>query len=201
VKLASLSLVLFSLVTASAAEAAGALEIIPSVGLGKPSGTGSSSFDVGVGLGLSVGGRLHPNFSLAGQASYDGMSPDVPEATSAGVDVSGYMLQFRVVPAFHFTQDTLDFSVGPTLGLFYMNLTAEAGGQSASASVRGYQLGLLTSLLFQVHPTMSIGPYFSYGRLLASKACQEAPGSSEQCDSDPDNDDEGFWSLGVAAKF
>jgi hypothetical protein len=94
-----------------------------------------------------------------------------------------------------------DFSIGPTLGLFFINLTAEGGGQSATASVRGYQLGFLTSVFFEVHPSVSIGPYFSYGRLLATRACNEEPGISEQCDNDPDNDDEGFWSMGVAAKF
>ena len=200
-KAVSLSLVLFSLATASAAQAAGALEIIPTLGLGKPSGNGSSNFDPAVGLGLSVGGRLHANFSLAGQANYDMVSPDLPGASEAGVDVSAYMLQFRVFPAFHLTQGTVDFALGPTLGLFFLNVSAEGGGQTATASVRGYQLGFLTSVLFQVHPVVSIGPYFSYGRLIASEACEKDPGASEVCDSSPDNDDEGFWSLGVAAKF
>jgi hypothetical protein len=56
-------------------------------------------------------------------------------------------------------------------------------------------------VFFEDHPSVSIGPYFSYGRLMATRACQEEPGTSEQCDNDPDNDDEGLWSMGLAAKF
>lgn len=197
-KTISLSLLLLSLATASAAEA-GTLEITPTLGLGKLSGNGSDSWNLGVGAGVAVGGRLHQNFSLAGQISYDGLSPDVP--ASAGVDVSAYMLQLRVIPAFHFGQGPMDFSIAPTLGLFFLSLSAEAGGQSASASVRGYQLGAVAALLYAIHPSVSLGPYFSYARLWATKACEQMPGSSEQCNGDPKNDDEGFWSLGVAAKF
>jgi len=197
-RLASLSLALFSLAVGSAAQA-GTLEITPTLGLGKLAGNGSSDWDLGVGLGVAVGGRLHPNFSLAGQASYEGMNADVP--SGADVDVSAYMLQFRLVPAFHFEQGSLDFSIGPTLGLFFLNLSAESGGQEASGSIRGYQLGAITSLLFAINPSVSIGPYFSYARLWASETCEEAPGGSEQCNGDPKNDDEGFWSLGLAAKF
>jgi hypothetical protein len=198
VKIATLSVVLsFSLASGAAAQA-GTLEVTPTLGLGKLSGNGSEAWDLGVGLGVAVGARLAPNFSLAGQASYEGLSPDVP--AGAGVDVSAYMLQFRVVPAFHVVKDNLDFSFAPTLGMFFVNLSAEAGGQSASGSVRGYQLGAMTSLLFAINPNVSLGPYFSYARLWATQTCEES-GGSEQCDGDPENDDEGFWSVGLALKF
>jgi hypothetical protein len=191
------------LVVAPAARAQPQLELMPALGFGKATGTGSDGIDVGPGLLLSAGARMHPMASLRGQVTID--RPSLDEGGAVGVDTSLWMFRAEIVPAFHLGNQKLDFGAGPAAGFFYMRLGAEVnsplGRMEASASVRGLTLGLQTWLMIRVNPQLSVGPVFSYGRLWASKVCSQESGSPSECDSDPDNDDEGYWNLWLGVLF
>jgi hypothetical protein len=180
------------------APAAGQVEITPALGLGKFSGEGSDGFNAGPELGVSVAGRLHPQFSLAALLVYDRLSvEDVPSFA----DVSAWMVGVQLIPAFHFIQGALDVSLGPTLGLFRFSITADIPGNlDPAVTVRGFQVGGRIAAMLAVNPRVSVGPYFSYARMFATNACAEM-GGVEDCNDDPDSDDEGFWSLGFGVRF
>jgi hypothetical protein len=184
------TLALLLSLTAPAA-AMGNFELIPSIGMGKPTGNGFERFELALGLGLAAGARVSPNLSVGAQFGYQTMSA---ENQPSEVDIS--MLRLQVVPAFHYVQDALDFSVGPTLGFFFM----DASAPGASVSVTGLDLGLTASLMFAVSPQVSLGPIISYSRLFATEACAEM-GGSEACDDDPENDDEGMFTVMFGVRF
>ena len=183
---------------AAPASAAGPLEITPTLGLGKPSGEGSEAFDAGPEIGVSVAGRLHPQFSLAAHLVYDRLSIEDPPAV---VDISAWMIGIQVIPSFHFINGALDVSIGPTLGLFRLSISADGPGNfDTSGTGRGFQVGGRAVVMLAVSPTVSLGPYFSYARMWATNECVTT-GGMETCDDDPNNDDEGFWSLGFGVRF
>jgi hypothetical protein len=185
-----LSVVLLSAIPARAAE----LEVMPMIGIGNLTGSDSEQFSAGAGFGLAVGGRFSPNFSLAGQLGYQVLSPDTD------LDVSFDMVRVQVVPALHFSDPRIDFSIGPTLGMFFMDASTSVFGQTHSASAHGLELGITSALLFAVGAKVSLGPYLSWARLWATETCQQS-NSSEVCDSNPRNNDEGFWTLGFGVRF
>ena len=168
------------------------------IGLGSPTGNGSDAFDPGLVLGLSLGARLSPLLSLEALLEYDRLNPD---GGSSGFDVTAYVARIVVSPSFHFVRDNVDLSVGPTLGLFLLSSSFDSPFGEASASVRGTQLGARIMAMFGVSPSFSIGPLFAYERMWASKFCLEDVGENEICDGSPENDDEGFWRLALAARF
>jgi hypothetical protein len=193
------ALLCFVLLTApgAAAMAAGPLEVTPMVGIGKPSGEGSDNFSPGLRLGLSAGARLHPNISVHGMLGYDRLNPDdVPSSA----DISVYMAGVQGAALFHVIADRIDLALGPAVGLFYLHLSAQGLAAGGSASVRGYDLGLYATMLIAVNESLAVGPYFSFMRMWATKAC-ETLGPQETCDDSPENDDEGFWSLGLGVRF
>jgi hypothetical protein len=182
----------------AAGTAKAAVEVMPTLGIGKPTGNGSDSFDYGLHGGVSVGGRLVPMLSLHGQLKLDWLSPDSPP----GGESSGYMAALQVAPLFHIATPKIDFVVGPTLGFFFMSLSTEALNIEATADARGIQLGFQAALLITVSPTAAIGPFLDFSRQWATRLCTNlAGGSTEVCDDSPENDDEGFLRFGVAAWF
>lgn len=190
------------LATTSAARAEPQLEVMPGLGLGKATGEDSDEIELGPGLFVAVGARMHPRASLRGQLSVD--RPGIDDGGS-GIDVSFWMFRAEVVPAFHFGNEKVDVGVGPALGLFYMRASAEVssplGNAEASVSARGFTLGVQTWLMARVSPEVSLGPVFSYGRLWATKACFEEANLPETCDDSPDNDDQGYLNLSLGLLF
>ena len=189
------------LLAAPAAHAQPQLELMPALGLGQPMGRGSDTMDVGPGVMVSVGARMHPMASLRGQLTVDrpGVDSELP-----GVDASLWMFRGEIVPAFHLGNEKIDVGVGPAAGFFYMRTDVEGSTPvapvEATGMARGFTLGLQTWLMVRVNPQLSVGPVFSYGRLWASKVCFKEQGGPEMCD-EPDNDDEGYWNLWLGVLF
>lgn len=186
--------------TPGRARADGSFEIIPQLGIGEPTGKGSSGYGPGLGLAVALGERITPLFSLHGELGYDWLNfSDVP----AGIDISGHVLHLLAAPAFHAASGQADLSLGPTLGFFQISndLKASQLSSQASATAHGWQLGVRIMVLIAFNPSTSVGPYFSFARLWASKVCVASNGAAEICDDSPSNNDEGFWNLGIAARF
>jgi hypothetical protein len=189
-------LVLFAV--SPSAQAFEMVEVTPTLGLGKPTGDGSSHFDASVGFGVGAAYRPLPQLALGGQLSLDTLSLD---KNSGGGDASLYMMRALLTPALHFGSGPIDFALGPTFGFFYMHESVSSMGAGFTASGRGYQLGFATSILYAINPAVAIGPYLSWSRLWVTRSC-ESIGSHETCDGSPDNSGSpGFLSAGIAARF
>jgi hypothetical protein len=190
------------LLAATSAQGQPQLEVMPALGVGKPTGSGSDEMDVGPGLLLSAGARMHPLASLRGQLTVDrpGMDTNAP-----GVEASVWFFRAEIVPAFHLGNERLDFGVGPAAGLFYLRTGLEAntpiGRFEAKGMARGFTLGVQSWLMVRLNPQLSVGPLVSYGRLWATKVCFQEAGGPEMCIDDPENDDEGYWNLWLGVLF
>src|SRR5215213_6090086 len=110
------ALTLLSSFIATAAAAA-PVELSGSLGMGKPAGDGADEFSLDVGGAVAVGARFHPNFSLCGRLSADRLGPEDPPLGEASM----WMGRLQVQPAGHVLQDRIDFSLGPTFGLYYLS--------------------------------------------------------------------------------
>jgi len=180
-----------------AAHASDGFEIMPSVGIGQPTGDGSDGYSPAFHLGLSLGGRFDPRFSLHGQFAYDRLGVD----NYRGASLNGYVARLLVVPSLHLVQDRFDVALGPVLGLYAISTRSEGLGVQVKGSFRGRQLGVESMVLYTLNRYMALGPVVSYARMWLTNACLQVTGLAESCDGDPASADHGFWNVGVAARF
>jgi hypothetical protein len=173
------------------------LELSAGLGLGKPTGDGADEFGPDVGGAISVGTRVHPNFGVHLRLALDRLGADDPPVG----EISLWMARLQLEPAAHVVQGAVDFSLGPTLGLFYQSGEFDSPGPADSeGSARGFSFGARVNLQFRANAGLAIGPYFAYDRLFPTEACFKFGTMAEVCDDDPD-DDQGFWQIGLAATF
>ena len=185
------------LLSSAAAVQANQLEVSPSLAMGKPAGDGSENFGLDVGAAAALGARLHPNFSMNLRVAFDRLAPDDPPL----VDASMWMARLQLNPAAHVVQERVDFSLGPTFGVFYQSVDVDVPGPTdAEGSARGFVLGALVTLMFRANADFAVGPFFAYDRLFPTNSCVTVGSMPEQCEDDPD-DDAGFWQIGVSARF
>jgi hypothetical protein len=191
-----LPLLLAAGMTAQAGPAAAMVEVMPLVGVGELTDADGESYDAGLVVGLNLGARVSPLLSLQAQVEYDRLNID----QSIRVDEEGHVMRLVLSPAFHIVRDKIDLSLGPTFGLWRFSTNFNVANQEGSFTMRGTELGVRMSLLVAATPLVSVGPTFGYSRMWTSKACLTAIGT-ENCNTDPDRDDDGFWSLAFAARF
>jgi hypothetical protein len=174
-----------------------AVDITPMLGVGQPAGTWGDNYNLGVGVGVAVSGRLHPQFSLGGQVAYEGMNPKAPAPV---IESSAYMIRLQVIPAFHLVRGRLDLALGPTVGLFRFKGSASLDGPvHFSETVEGAEVGAIAEAMFHVTPSVALGPYLSYARLWAWEHCM-ASGSQRDC-GNVSNDGQAFWDIGLGVRF
>ncbi|ABS24789.1 outer membrane beta-barrel protein [Anaeromyxobacter sp. Fw109-5] len=118
---------------------------------------------------LDAGYKLTPKLSLGGYASYGfGQSGDEFDAYCDGADCSTRVVRVGVQGLYTFDAiGRLQPFAGVGAGYEWGSLTAEAGGQEATLSYRGFELLNLTAGAdYAVSPQFAIGPYlgFSVGR-------------------------------------
>ncbi|HEY0714703.1 MAG TPA: hypothetical protein VGF45_18625 [Polyangia bacterium] len=178
------------------ATAAAQIEVMPLIGVGELTDAAGESYDAGLVVGLSVGARLSTLVSIQAQGEYDRLNID----NSIRVDEEGHVARLALSPAFHLVRDKIDLSLGPTFGVWRFSTNFQVANQEGSFTMRGTELGVRASMLFGASPLVSVGPTFGYVRMWTSKTCLKAIGS-ETCNTDPDRDDDGFWSLAFAARF
>jgi hypothetical protein len=191
------------------ARAAPGIDVMPAVSIGQPTvsddgGVFGDMFDPGPGLSLSLGARLHPMFSLDLQLGYD--KPGTDDPAPGLVTLSAHVLQGQLVPAFHVASDGLDFSMGPSLGLFYLRVNADArvpmaDDEAGHIGLRGFTLGVRAALMVRVAPSLSLGPLLSFEKLWVTRGCVSTEGAS-YCVDDPEDDVvDGYWNVGLALLF
>jgi hypothetical protein len=189
------SAALFVAVIARAAPAAAA-EVVPLIGINKPTGRNGGDYDPGLHLGLSLGGRVSDIVSLHGQFNLHFLNP---ENEADGWDSLGFSLLFA--PLFHVQAGRqAELVLGPTLGVFRYQVEGDLFGQPAGGRATGLQLGLFTAVLFPLRGGSSVGPVLTFARLWADEVCAEI-GSARFCDEDPDNEDDGILTLGAGFWF
>jgi hypothetical protein len=195
-----------ALVLAAPARATAEVEVMPGIGVGHPTTSGDDAFDdafdPGPGLSLSLGARLHPMFSLDLGLGYDQPGMDSPTPL---LSLSAHLLRAQIVPAFRLTSGKLDFSLGPSLGLFYLRVSGEsrapiANDDEGHLGLRGFTLGVRAALMIRVASALSLGPLVSFQKLSVTRACASMDGDSV-CDDDPDDLVDGYWNIGVALLF
>jgi hypothetical protein len=173
------------------------LELSAGVGLGKPTGEAADAFSPDVGGTMSIGTRLHPNFGVHLRLGFDRLGADDPPVG----ETSMWMVRLQLEPAAHVIQGPIDFSLGPTLGLFYQSGEFDSPGPAdGEGFARGFSFGARVNLMFRATAGLAIGPYFAYDRLYATKSCVDFATAVEVCNDDPD-DDQGFWQIGLGATF
>jgi hypothetical protein len=196
-KVLAVALLSAAVLCATGVARANQLEVSAGLGLGKPTGDASDEFGPDVGGALSIGARFHPNFGLHFRLALDRLGPDAPPA----IDASMWMGRLQVEPAAHVVQGRVDFSLGPTFGLFYQSGEFDGPGPvDSEGNSRGFTFGARVNLMFQASPDIALGPYFAYDRLFATKSCITLGTMAEVCDDDPD-EDVGFWQIGLGATF
>ncbi|HEY0709406.1 MAG TPA: hypothetical protein VGG33_21530 [Polyangia bacterium] len=179
------------------ATAAAQVEVMPIVGIGELTDANEQTYDAGLVVGLGVGARVSELLSLQMHLEYDRLNID----ESIREDAAGHVLHLALSPAFHIVRDKFDLSLGPTFGIWRFSTNFEVGNQDGSFTMRGTEVGLRASFLIAASPLISMGPSFGYSRMWTSKVCLKAGDVIETCDTDPDRDDDGFWSLAFAARF
>ena len=173
-------------------------EVVPIVAISKLSGEGSDILSPGPLVGLSIGVRIDPLFSLHFETDYSRLNFDSPP----GYEASGHKIDIQLVPSFHLVLGAYDISLGPTLGLFWLSADAHSLVRTASTSARGRHLGGRLLIVVAVTKEISVGPIASYARAWESRVCLTENGGTERCNEHPEgSDNEGFWSAGLAARF
>lgn len=148
-------------------------------------GAGAPDDQVGVRAGIIVGRRLAPNWSLAGQATFDLLEFKVAGAVDA------FLFRADLAPFFHWGGPRAELLLGPLLGGWYyraeatpyglneprhgessrgLTYGANVGGLLSSSS--GFRGGLLVSLTF--HRGLDLCPTLAY----ASFSCNPDPSRS-----------------------
>jgi hypothetical protein len=173
-------------------------EVVPIIAICKPSGEDTDILSPGPLVGLSVGVRVNPLFSLHVETDYSRLNFDSPPE----FETSGHKTDVQLVPAFHVIFGAYDISLGPTLGLFWMSAETHNLVQSTSISSRGRHFGGRLLIAVAVTKRISVGPIASYARMWESRVCLTQNGGAEGCNEHPrGSDNAGFWSAGLAAQF
>ncbi|MEZ4437367.1 MAG: outer membrane beta-barrel protein [bacterium] len=163
---------------------ASAVEIIPMLGIADfENEDGDADYESGLALGVSIGGRLAPIFSLHGQLHYH-------RFTDSTDDADGNIVSLQLAPLFHLVDNrTLDLMVGPVFGFTRQSVVFDGGVlDDYEASVTGPLVGLHAGLYFRLNETLSLGPTFQYSKIYASEACVEFNGDRECREVDDDVD-------------
>jgi hypothetical protein len=152
---------------------------LPYVGFHTFAGDSGMYYRPGATLGVLLGGRLSPNFSLNGEMRIDILNfRDVP--SSETWDASEYDL--GASPLFHVQFPGGEFLIGPKISYFEHQITFKdsSGFQTGRSTWHGWSTGFNTGFFFPVSRFMSLGGFFSYTWRNPTSVCSN---DSSDCQS------------------
>lgn len=186
---------LVATVLAALVAPAGAVELAPTVGVNLPDRE-AADYDPGLHLGLSLGARLTPLFSLHGQFHFNWL-----DAEDAPPDWSAHQFSIAAAPLFHpISTPDLRLVIGPTLGWFFWDEEGEVLGVELGGDARGWVLGGQLAVLIPLRWGATLGPIVTYTRLIPEEICGRAFGTGS-CDDSPDDQDAGVLTIALGLWF
>jgi len=149
--------------------------------LGVASHTGDSGTGLGPGfmLGVLLGGRLSPIFSLSGELRTDTLNyRNVPSGSTRTSSES----ELTFSPLFHIQFPAGEFVLGPRFGFFTYDDKGTMNGLSTGESTAsGTTYGVNTGVFFAVSRMMSLGGMVSLTVRDPNKNCITPPGLAQMC--------------------
>jgi len=152
---------------------------LPYLGAHTHSGSASSDLGTGATLGVLLGGRLNPMFSMNAELRGDSLKyRNLPAGTSR----SGSQSDLAFSPLFHIQFQTGEVVVGPKVGLFgATEQDAMNGVSQGKYDTSGVTYGANAGVFFAVGRIMSVGGLLSYTVRDANKVCYTPPSGAMSC--------------------
>jgi hypothetical protein len=155
---------------------------------------------------LEVGYRLNANFTVGALFQYgiaQVKSNDTTGCNASGVDCSGSVIRLGVEGIYNLDLDApLRPWVGISTGYEWFGITASAGGQSASASAKGFEFVTLhAGGDYRMSPNFALGPFVSFSLAQYGSATIELPGSGSATMDLTDKKMHEWLQLGVRGRF
>jgi hypothetical protein len=168
---------------------------MPYIGGHAHAGQTSELYGPGFSMGVLLGGRLNPSFSINGELRVDALSfRNVPSSE----DWEAAEFDFALAPLFHFQFAAGEFVLGPKLGFFSYDETDKAGGVAVYLERRsGFAAGINSGVFFAVSRVLSLGGLLTFTVRNPGQVCTTVPPALERCDSGDFPSDKVFGFLGA----
>lgn len=167
---------------------------MPFLGLHSIRGDEGESFDVGLRVGMLLGGYAFERFSFNGEIALDWANPDEP----LGTDIIQFMGDLAFSPLFHAPLGPVELIVGPKLGLFYLYNHADLPFLgSVTTTANGWTYGLNLGVMIPLSRAVSGGLLLAYQIRNPSEVCLSM-NDDEVCG---DGDSAGILAVNAALLF
>ena len=156
---------------------------MPFLGLHSFQDSSSSGFDAGLRIGALVGGFATGQWSLNAGMAFDVFNPN-SQASDAGLDISGKMLDLTFSPLFHIGNAKGELVIGPKLGgwVEWVHVTGAApAGVAVDATAEGWTLGGNMGGFLTASPTVLVGILMTLELREPLHACASATNVAEMC--------------------
>jgi opacity protein-like surface antigen len=154
---------------------------------------------------LEAGYRLNANFTVGALFQYGIAQVKENMTTNCGgaISCSGSVIRLGVEGIYNFNLDTpLTPWVGLGTGYEWMSISLSSGGQSGSASARGFEFVTLhAGGDYRLMPQLALGPFVSFSLAQYSSATAEAPGFPSMTMDLTDKKMHEWLQIGVRGKF
>jgi hypothetical protein len=149
---------------------------MPYLGVSTHVGDTGANLEAGGTLGVLLGGRLSPSFSINGEFRADTLNfRNVP----ANEKWEGSEIDLVFSPLFHHQFSAGELVIGPKLGIFGMEERDTLNGaDNGKYSRAGLSAGVNAGAFFAVSRVMSLGGMFSFTVRDARNDCFTPPGGS-----------------------
>ena len=155
---------------------------MPYIGFHCFAGDTGTFYKPGATLGVLLGGRVNPSFSINGELRIDVLNfKDVP--SSQQWDATEF--DFGISPLFHlqFPTGTGEFVIGPKLSIFGYEATFRDNNNFTTSNDRwsGWSAGFNAGVFFAVGRAMSLGGLMSFTSRNPTEKCPDNQFGVEQC--------------------
>jgi len=151
---------------------------LPFLGIHSFRGKTGEGLDVGLRLGVLLGGHINEMFSANGELTIDALNLSNP---GPGVDASGGDVVIAFSPLVHVPLGPGEIAVGPKLGFRAGSTTLNSGGAETKRTSTGYVFGVNAGFFAVVSHNVSLGGLFSAEIRSVHEYCVTLPGAPEAC--------------------
>ena len=168
---------------------------MPYIGGHAHAGETGELYGPGFSMGVLLGGRLNPSFSINGELRVDVLNFRNAQSSE---DWEASEFDFALAPLFHFQFAAGEFVLGPKLGFFGYDETDKSGGVAVYLERRsGFAAGINSGVFFAVSRVMSLGGLLTFTVRNPGQVCTTVPPALESCNSGDFPSDKVFGFLGA----
>ncbi len=172
---------------------------LPYVGWNSYRGDDFSYYGDGRRLGVLIGGRLNPTFSLNGELTFDDSGI---ENLQPRRDISEVGVDLAFSPLVHLPVGKGEVVLGPKLGVFTIRAEETFDGASVGDfNLSGYVAGINAGAFFAVNDHVALGGLLSFVLRKPTQSCMTLPGATETCNSNPNVNAAKVLGITAAALF